>query len=627
MKGRTFYVIVVISFLVFTMSFMLNLRYLKSSVDHVVVEDIKTLREVLVSSLQTSIKTQKEQEFYVVRNLLKAEEWLSRNPDFSIQNLKWLKEVTEISGILLVDENLKPYSMFPQNYSSDSVLIGLTPAGLVQSDVYPYENEFSINVASKMGKYTAVFFVVRSELFERRVTMGAGDLLSSLEKDEKISFVILQDTQGVWFGVKVPQDIEDIDEDPDLLKVFLKGKSISRVLKLGGNDLLEVAMPFQLGDIFQGILRLGISRDYYVKSYRGFVRNLLLIHLILFSLVIAVLSLVFAQRGIQLKMLSFDTLMNHIKIGVALFNRDDRFIYANEDFYKITRIPKRKAKEMQIEDLMPDIPVLEVAVRKDPMKMVRYTAVPILTGGERRIATLVIAENTEMEEKLERAERIELLGEMAAQVAHEIKNPLNSISMIVQRLNSEFVISPEMESRELVAIVMKEIDRIKETVNRFVSIMAPLKVKWECIDVCAAVEDVLAQFFTEFKVREINFRTLYKACPKVMMDEGKFKESLKNILRNSLEAQEEGGEIRVAVIGQKENIKVIIGDRGKGMTLEELAKAGSPFYTTKSKGSGLGLFYVRKVIEAHGGEVNIKSKKGAGTVVVLSIPYAKDRRC
>jgi len=627
MKGKSFYVIVFISFLVLSLSFGFSIRYLRSSVDHVVFEDIKTLREVLVSSLRTSIKTQKEQEFYVVRNLLKAEEWLSRYPDFSVQNLRWLKEVTEISGILILSENLRVLSIYPEYAREDSILDGFNPKEVNWGDVFPYENEYSINLASRVTGKIAVFFVIREELFEKRIAAGTNELLSSLERDRKIAFLVLQDTQGIWFGVKVPDEVEDIEVDKELMHVFSNKKSVSRVTNLGGEDVLEIAMPFEIEGIFNGIIRLGISRDYYAMTYRGFVRNLLLIHLLLFVLIVVVLSFVFSRKNVQIKMLSFDSLMNHIKLGIALFDRQDRLVYANDDFYKLLRVSKKNASKMELHDIMPDIPVLEVSVRKDLMKKRRLTAVPILSKGERRAATLVIVEDTEIEERLERAERIELLGGMSAQVAHEIKNPLNSISMIIQRLNSEFVITPEMESRELISIVIREIERIKETVNRFVSIMAPMNVKWECTDLCAAIEEVLAQFFIEFKAKEINFRTLYKACPKVMMDREKFKESLKNVLRNSLEAQEAGGEIRLAVILRDELVKIIVGDRGKGMAREELLKVGSPFYTTKPTGSGLGLFYVRKVMEAHGGEVIIKSKKGAGTVVVLSLSYAKDRRC
>jgi hypothetical protein len=94
-------------------------------VDHVVFEDVKTLRSVLVTSLQTVIRTQKEQEFYVVKNLLKAEEWLSENPSYNLQNLKWLKEVTEISGILFLDANLNVVDAFPPNPEADSILLDL----------------------------------------------------------------------------------------------------------------------------------------------------------------------------------------------------------------------------------------------------------------------------------------------------------------------------------------------------------------------------------------------------------------------------------------------------------------------------------------------------------------------
>ena len=627
MKERNFYVALLISALVLVLSFLLNLRFLKSSVDHVVFEDVKTLKSVLVSSLHTAIKTQKEQEFYVVKNLLKAEEWLSEHPVFNYQNLRWLKEVTEISGILLFDLDLKPVGMFPPDAKIDSILAGFEHDALNQQGIYPYENDYSINLASRIGNKIAVLYVVRSDIMNRRLTAGTGELLNSLERDRKIAYLALQDTQGIWFGVKVPEDLSDLDEDPPLKKVFEGKKSYSRVVEVSGEEVLEISMPFELLGVYRGIMRLGISRTYYTSAYKGFVRNLLLLHLLLFVLVAIALSLIYSRKRLQLKLSSFDTLLSNVPLGIAIFDRDDTLIFANEEFYKILRISKGKAKEIKLNEILPDLPVLEVYVKRDTLKKLRYTAVPVFSAKDRRSATLLIVESTVMEDKIERAERIELLGEMSAQVAHEIKNPLNSISMIIQRLNSEFLIHPEMESKELLSILMRETEKIKEIVNRFVSIMAPLKINWECVDLCEMVDELLAEFLAEFRAREIDFRTVYKACPRILIDRFRFKEVLRNLIRNSIEAISQRGEIKVAIVSKAEFVDVIIGDNGVGMGREELMKAGNPFYTTKAKGSGFGLFFVRKVVEAHGGELIIKSVKNRGTVVVLRIPYGKDRRC
>lgn len=627
MKERNFYVALLISFVVLVLSFSLNLRFLKSSVDHVVFEDVKTLRSVLVTSLQTVIRTQKEQEFYVVKNLLKAEEWLSDNPSYNLQNLKWLKEVTEISGILFLDANLNVVDAFPPNPKADSILLGFDKQVFSQQDLYPYENDYSVNLASRIGNRIAVFYVVRRDLMNRRLSVGTNELLNSLENDRKIAYLAIQDTQGVWFGVKVPEDISDIDEDPPLKKVFEGKKSYSRVVKVSGEEVLEISMPFELSGIYKGIIRLGISRSYYTSAYKGFVRNLALLHLLLFVLLYIALSLIYSRKRLQLKLSSFDTLLSNVPLGVAIFAKDDSLIFANEEFYRILRVSKQKARELKLSEILPDLPVLEVYVKKDTLKKLRYTAVPVLSNNNKRVATLLIVESTVFEEKVERAERIELLGEMSAQVAHEIKNPLNSISMIVQRLSSEFVIQPEIESRELLSILSRETEKIKEIVNRFVSIMAPLKINWECVDLCEIVEEVLAEFLAEFRAREIAFRTVYKACPRILIDRFRFKEALRNLIRNSIEAVSQNGEIKVALVSKGEFVDVIVGDSGVGMSKEELMKAGNPFYTTKAKGSGFGLFFVRKVVEALGGELILKSVKNRGTVVVMRIPYAKDRRC
>lgn len=627
MKERNFYVALLISVVVLALSFLLNLRFLKRSVEHVVFEDVKTLRSVLVSSLHTVIQTQKEQEFYVVKNLLKAEEWLSENPVPNYQNLRWLKEVTEISGILFLDLDLKPIGMFPPDAKIDSILAGFEKEALNQQDIYPYENDYSINLASRIGSKIAVLYVVRSDIMNRRLSAGTGELLNTLEKDRKIAYLALQDTQGIWFGVKVPEDLSDLDEDSPLVKVFEGKKSYSRVVKVSGEEVLEISMPFELPGVFKGIMRLGISRSYYTSAYKGFVRNLFLLHLLLLVFLAIALSLIYSRKRLQLKLASFDTLLSNVPLGIAIFDRDDTLIFANDEFYKILKMPKQKAKEIKLNEILPDLPVLEVYVKKDALKKLRYTAVPVFSTKNRRSATLLIVESTILEDKIERAERIELLGEMSAQVAHEIKNPLNSISMIIQRLNSEFLIHPEMESKELLSILMRETEKIKEIVNRFVSIMAPLKINWECVDLCEMVDELLAEFLAEFRAREINFRTVYKACPKILIDRFRFKEALRNLIRNSIEAISQQGEIKVAIVSKGEFVDVIVGDNGVGMDRDELMRAGNPFYTTKAKGSGFGLFFVRKVVEAHGGELIIKSVKNHGTVAVLRIPYGKDRRC
>jgi len=626
MKYKRFYYLLLASLVVVVLSFSVTLSYLKVSIDRVVLEDVKTIRDVLAGALQSAIKTQKEQEFFVVKNLLKAEELLSTYPDFSTSNLAKLVDFTGISGILVMDERGVIQILYPKDLSSDSILEGFSQDNLKGGEPYPYENDYAVNLASRISGKVVIFSVVKEELLEKKLSGGMGELLSSLERDKKISYVVLQDTEGVWFGIKVPENLKDVDEDLDLKRVFLKKKVHFRVMEVGGRDILEVALPFSVGDFFDGVLRFGVERSYYAGLYRGFVRNLLILHIFLFALIVAVLFFIYSRRGLNLRLATFETLSDHAKLGIALFDRDDRIVYWNEEFKRLMKISSESVKGLKLGDVMSHYPVLEVVSKKDSLKKVRITAVPILTKGKRE-ATLLMVESTELEEKLERAQRLELLGEVASQLAHEIKNPLNSISMVVQRIASEFRVEPEMESRELISIVLKEVERIKSSINRFVSIMAPLYLKWECVKICEIVEEVLAEFLTEFRVKDIDFRTCYRVCPDIMADRERLKEALRNIIRNAIEAQNKGGMIKLAVTLLEDRIGIIVGDRGKGMSKEELEKFGTPFFTTKASGSGMGTFLVRKVVEAHGGELLVKSGKGKGTVIAIYLPYGKDRRC
>ncbi|MEO0230302.1 MAG: ATP-binding protein [candidate division WOR-3 bacterium] len=627
MKQKGLLIVAISSLFVVILSFLISYSYLRRSIDRVVMKDVETIKDVLYASLKASIQTIKEQEFFVVKNLLRAQEWLSSHPDFSERNFKWITDLTDISGITLLDESGKVTSYYPQKLQVDSLTLGFSIKTLSEQDPYPYENDYSVNLASKIGGRIVIFSVVKDEVFGERIAGGIGSLLRALEGDEKIFFVALQDTQGIWFGVKVPDNISDIDEDEDLIRVLRKGKTFSRVLNYDDSDVLEISMPFMIEDVFEGILRMGISRGYYASLYRGIVRNLLLLHLLIYALIILVFSFVFSSKALRLKLSTFDTLADHVGLGIALFGKNDVIIYWNKAFRNLLKLPDEMIKKLEMGDFLQGLPVLEVGYKKDVIRKLRFTAVPIIGKKYKREATLVLVESTELEDKLERAEQIELLGEMAAQVAHEIKNPLNSISMIIQRFASEFNITPQMESKEMLSILEKEVNRIKDSVNRFYSILAPIHLKWECTEVCQLVEEILAEFLPELKLKNINFRTYYRACPQVMLDREKIKEAIRNIVKNAIEAIEQDGELKVTISLMGENLLIAIGDNGKGISKEELQKLGLPFYTTKSKGSGMGLFYVRKVIESHGGNIIIKSKKGFGTVVALSLPYAKDRRC
>ncbi|MEO0247034.1 MAG: HAMP domain-containing sensor histidine kinase [candidate division WOR-3 bacterium] len=215
----------------------------------------------------------------------------------------------------------------------------------------------------------------------------------------------------------------------------------------------------------------------------------------------------------------------------------------------------------------------------------------------------------------EEARYLREVAALSSQVAHEIRNPLNSLSMIIQLLEKEGL------SYEQVELIKKSISRMLEAIDRFRDINRPLKVSKEVLDVESIINEVLQDFEEEMKVNGVRVEKCIKV-KNIMSDKTLLKHALSNIIRNSTEAFSNNAQNKVIKIFahlEGEYASFEIEDNGPGMTPEVLSKAFDYFFTTKSSGTGLGLGLVRRIARALGGDVKIESKFGEGTRVILVV--------
>jgi len=222
----------------------------------------------------------------------------------------------------------------------------------------------------------------------------------------------------------------------------------------------------------------------------------------------------------------------------------------------------------------------------------------------------------EREGRLIQSERLATVGRMAAQITHEVRNPLASIGLHAELLADETADRPE--AQRLVNAIMGEVDRltgITETYLRFARLPKP----------SLAPEDLgaLVRGAFEFARHELSAvgvtltLVLAPALPEVWADENQIRQALLNLARNAREAMPRGGELRVEVAPCEEGARVSITDSGEGIPAENLPKIFDPFFSTKAKGTGLGLALVQQILHEHGGRVEVKSALGAGTTVSL----------
>jgi len=229
-----------------------------------------------------------------------------------------------------------------------------------------------------------------------------------------------------------------------------------------------------------------------------------------------------------------------------------------------------------------------------------------------RNQTRHVANIREMERRLSRAERLSAMGRLAAGVAHEIRNPLNAISMACQRLQKDNL-------DRLAGIIRDEVRRLNDIVEEFIGFSKSSDRVLKAHDITALVSQMALLVEEEASSRGISLKT---DCPEypllIWMDPGKIRQALLNIIRNAMESiEEDQGTILLGLAQEgKQWVAIRISDTGAGLSPQEMAHIFDLDYTTKQKGLGLGLTLAHEIVQAHGGEIQVQSEPGKGTILL-----------
>jgi signal transduction histidine kinase len=234
----------------------------------------------------------------------------------------------------------------------------------------------------------------------------------------------------------------------------------------------------------------------------------------------------------------------------------------------------------------------------------------------------------DMERRLEKAERLSSLGHLAAGVAHEIRNPLNAISMATQRLKRDYVPPDEAKAQEfknLSTVIRDEIRRLNAIIEEFLSFSKSRRLELSNFSVTEVLQKIVSLIAEEAKSKGITLETKWRLSPAVIpMDMNKLQQAFLNFIKNAMESITGQGTITIAVDKENKNyLLVSITDTGCGMTAEEIEKIFSPEYTTKEKGLGLGIPLATEIVRGHGGDVRVISRRGAGTTFEIILPLEK----
>jgi len=230
----------------------------------------------------------------------------------------------------------------------------------------------------------------------------------------------------------------------------------------------------------------------------------------------------------------------------------------------------------------------------------------------------------EMEDRIQLAERLSSLGHLAAGVAHEIRNPLNAIGMGLQRLKREFAPQEESKKEEYLSfteLVFKEIRRVNEIIEQFLTLSRPFQLNMKLSSLQDLLKNLVTLLQEEASSQGIQIQAETNSdLPLIKMDNEKLTQAFLNIMKNGMQAMEQGGVLHVETQSFKDRVEVSFSDSGSGIPPEQMEKIFNYYYTTKEKGVGLGLPIAHRIIEAHGGQLKVESQVGFGTKVTVLLP-------
>jgi two-component system, sporulation sensor kinase A len=243
----------------------------------------------------------------------------------------------------------------------------------------------------------------------------------------------------------------------------------------------------------------------------------------------------------------------------------------------------------------------------------------IYEGKEATLSTVKDITDTKetTEVLLQKSEKLALVGQLAAGIAHEIRNPLTSIKGFIQLFKSKYT-----SDEEHFNLVLSELERINLIVGEFLVLAKPTAVVFKEKEIKNLLKDVVTLINTQAIMNNIQILLEFESdIPMIVCEENQLKQVFINILKNSIEAMPNGGVIDVKVkVKEKDKVSICFIDQGSGIPEDRIPTLGEPFYTTKEKGTGLGLMTSYKIIENHDGELKISSKINEGTTVEVILP-------
>jgi two-component system, sporulation sensor kinase E len=354
----------------------------------------------------------------------------------------------------------------------------------------------------------------------------------------------------------------------------------------------------------------------------------------------------------------FETVFNAVQEGIIVTDSNGRVTYLNDAACHLFGLNGENAIGKRLDERVPGLDwnalsethgavSHDIEIFYPQNRFINFYVVPLIieprrTGDKvgRRKADLArqvgyaiilrdITESRRSAEQTIESERLNALTLLAAGVAHEIGNPLNSLHIhlqLIERNVRNLKNGPKAELEESVDVARAEIARLDSIVTQFLRAIRPSKPQLQPENINGVVDEAVRFFAPEIQDREIVVKQeLRSDLPLVQVDRDQMKQAFYNVIKNSFEAMKRQGVLYIRTDRDDTHVLVTFIDTGGGMSAENMSRIFEPYFTTKDTGTGLGLLIVRRIVREHGGELSVASSEGKGLTVTIRLPYVDKR--
>jgi two-component system, NtrC family, sensor histidine kinase HydH len=494
------------------------------------------------------------------------------------------------------------------------------------------------------GGGAIVLNVDANEFVEFRKRIGIGKFISDLSDNTGIDYVVIQDREGILAATKQVQEVSRIEQDTVLALALYRDTVITRQIPFHEHTSFEVVRRLSIEGSPIGVLRIGLSMDELRSIEARMTRRMLIMSIVLAVLGILVFTAIIVNqhyRSVSRKytqMQSFTgSILENMRDAVVTLDTQNHITLFNRQAELLFDTTAKEVLGKQLGDFSSTIGTClsavfsgtgtEVTLECSAGK-VRYVS-PSLSStftpdGTLESRTVVIKDLTEarqLQQEIQRKEKLTAMGELAAGVAHEIRNPLNAISMIAQRYEREFrPLKGVKEYTKITGVLLKEIHRVNGIIQQFLQFARPPKLHVQTVKLSEFLSHIGTLFTAQTEAKGVRFSVSHPKDAMVRFDPAQMTQAMLNILQNALDATPPGGSIALSCSVSNLQVLVEITDSGEGMKADQLEKIFDLYYTTKSAGSGLGLSITQQIVELHGGTITVRSRAGKGTTVTLVLP-------